>query len=83
MAAPLSFVISLLRFVATEAPHLIPELRKLATSWAGKKGIPHAELLPALVDTLDSRVASVDAAVDAQIAALWGDQTEPGGGKSA
>jgi len=76
MPAALAFVASLLRFVAEEAPHLVNEVRSIVSLWAGRKGIPHAELLAAL-GPVDDRVKAVDAAVDQHIADLWGDQTPP------
>ena len=75
---PLAFVASLLQFLATEAPHLVDEVRKLVTAWAAKKGIPHDALLAAL-GPVDDQVKAVDTAVDQHIAALWGDQTPPDG----
>jgi hypothetical protein len=75
---PLAFIASLLQFIADEAPHLIDEVRKLVTAWADRKGIPHEVLLAALGPVGD-RVKAVDAAVNAHIAELWGDQTQPDG----
>jgi hypothetical protein len=77
MIPAFAFVLSLLRFIAEEAPHLVTDIRTLVAAWASKKGIPHEDILPAL-DALDPRVAAVDAEVDQAINARWG-KTPPGG----
>jgi hypothetical protein len=76
----LAFVASLLQFLAEEAPHLVDEVRKLVTTWADRKGIPHEVLLAAL-GPVDDRVKAVDTAVNQHIAELWGDQTQPDGSR--
>jgi hypothetical protein len=68
----LSFVVSLLGFIAQQAPHLIPELRKLVTDWGSKKGVPLDDLLPALDSQhVPERVKQVEQDVDALIAKTW------------
>jgi len=61
-------LLSFLRFLADEAPALIPAIRDLVHSWCDKTGVDKAELLPALEGSIRDDVAKIDADIDAEIA---------------
>jgi hypothetical protein len=68
----LKLLLSFLRFVASEAPTIAPEVARLVALWANKNGIPEQELLPALeVGETDEKVAAADREVNQLIADLW------------
>lgn len=75
MSDAFALVLSLLRFIAEEAPHLVDDVRTLVTAWASKKGIPHEEILPAL-DLLAPRVKVVDDEIDGILDSLRAERVE-------
>lgn len=76
MGTELKFILSLLRFIAEQAPHLVEEVGRLVSAWATKKGVPVGPLQAAL-DRVDPSVAAVDAEVDQYIADNWDEPTRP------
>lgn len=61
-------LVSFLKFLAEEAPALIPAVRDLVHSWSDKNGVDKTELLPALEGSVQKDVAGIDAEIDAEIA---------------
>lgn len=60
----MDLLLSFLSYAAKAAPHLIPVLRPVLCGFCKDRGIDEGAALKALDDTLDQKVAAVDAEVD-------------------
>ncbi len=68
----LKFLLSFFRFVAREAPTLLPEVARLVRLWSAENGVPNDELEAALDPNVTAdKVADADREVNALIDDLW------------